>query len=193
MNITIDTSDLASPLLANLRRKLTDKTGLHARMAGEAERFVKTRGMATAAGEHRSANRLGAAPTGHLEKAYQQIESQSGADAASLLVPRASRLRAAFGAYVVRPGAGKTYLTIPVAAAAYGKRAGEIEGLEFMRVGPNKTPILAKPDGKDRITTYFILVKKADIAEDAGLIPFPELYQQAADAAELYLLEENLI
>lgn len=192
MELVIDITDTSAESLQLIRRKLADKAGLHARMAGEAEKFIKTRGRATSAGEHRTATRLGATPSGHLEKAYQQIEGQSDATAASLLVPRATRLRAAFGAYVLTPGAGKTYLTIPVAAAAYGKRAGEIDGLQFMRVGPNKTPILAKPDGQGRITTYFILVKKANIAEDAKLIPFAEIYQTAADAAELYLLDDSV-
>lgn len=190
INLTIDITDTSADALQAIRTKLADKSGLHARMAAESEKFIKTRGRATSAGEHRSANRLGATPTKHLEKAYQQIESQSTTEAASLLVPRSTRLRAAFGAYIAVPGSGKTYLTIPVAAAAYGKRAGEIPGLEFMRVGPKKTPILAMDDGKGHITTYFILVKKASFPEDTGLIPFEEIYQTAADAAELYLLED---
>lgn len=193
MQLTIDITDHSAEALEALRKKLQDRGSLHAAMAAETEKFIKTRGRATAAGEHRSASRLGATASGHLEKAYRAIESQSSATTALILVPRATRLRAAFGSYVVTPGPGKTYLTIPVAAAAYGKRAGEIDGLEFMRVGPKKTPILAKDDGNGRITTYYILVEKSEIKEAAALIPFEDLAQTAADAAELYLLPEKLI
>ena len=191
MKVDITISDGASIALQHLGSRCADGAQLHARLAGEAEKFVKERGRQTAATEHRSASRLGAAPTGHLENAYQAVESLSTDSSAALLVPRASRLRAAFGGYTVKPGAGKTYLTIPVAAEAYGKRAGEIEGLEFMRVGPRKTPILARPDGDGRITTFYLLAKQAAIPEDRGLIPFDDLAAHAADVAELYLLEER--
>lgn len=191
MKVDITISDGASIALQGLSTRLADGAQLHARIAGESEKFVKERGRQTAADEHRSASRLGAAPTGHLEKSYQAIESASSPDSASLLVPRASRLRAAFGGYTVRPGAGKKYLTIPVAAEAYGKRAGEIDGLEFMRVGPKKTALLARPESEGRMTTFYLLVKQAEIPEDRGLIPFDDLAAHAADVAELYLLEEG--
>jgi hypothetical protein len=188
MTITIDLTNTAAEALQAIHTRLADSGNIHAAMAGSAERFIKNFGTEAASARHGSANRLGAKPTGHLTKAYQDIEAQSDASSARLLVPRASRLRAAFGGYTVRPGAGKTYLTIPVAAEAYGKRAGEIQGLEFMRVGPKKTPILARPDGNGRITTFYLLAKEADIPADEGLIPFDDMTAQAADAAELYIL-----
>jgi hypothetical protein len=87
--------------------------GLHAdaRIAGDAEIFLKKAGKQIAATQHRTANTLGATPTGHLGEAYEGIESSSGADKIELLIPGASRLRAAFGSYVVRPKNSK-YLTI---------------------------------------------------------------------------------
>ena len=188
MNITIDLSGLAAEELQGLRTRLANAPMIHAAMAGAAEVFVKDFGARTSQGEHATANRLGANPTGHLAKAYQDIEATSDRSAARLFVPRASRLRAAFGEYTVRPGAGKTYLTIPVAAEAYGKRAGEIDGLVFMRVGPRKTPILARPDADGGITTFYYLSKESKIKEDAGLIPFDDMTSQSADAAELYVL-----
>lgn len=186
MTITIDVSNLAAEELQALRTRLADSGPIHAAMASAAETFVKDFGAKNQ--EHRSASRLGASPTNHLFKAYRDIESQSDASSARLLVPRATRLRAAFGGYTVRPGNGRKYLTIPVAAAAYGKRAGEIPDLQFMRVGPKKTPILARPDGNGRITTFYLLAKQAVIPADEGLIPFDDMTAQAADAAELFIL-----
>lgn len=188
MTITIDVSGMAAQELQGLRTRLADSSATHSVIAGKAESFIKNFGQQTSQREHRTANRLGASPTNHLAKAYQSIEGQSDADSARLLVPRASRLRAAFGAYTARPTGGRKYLTIPVAAEAYGKRAGEIPGLVFMRVGPKKTALLAKPDGDGGITTYFLLVKKAEFKADPSLIPFEDLTSQSADAAELFIL-----
>lgn len=188
INLTVTTT--GPDQAATAAARLASPAGLHARMAGAAERFLKAFGRKTRQTEHNTANRLGAKPTGHLEDAYSRVKSSSNEAAASLWVPGGSRLRAAFGSYTVRPTGGRKYLTIPVAEAAYGKRASDIPDLVFMRVGPKKTPRLARPDG-DRITTYFLLAKEATIPEDPGLIPFDDLYAEAADAAELYLLEEE--
>jgi hypothetical protein len=186
MTINIDLRDTASEAVQGMRTRIADSATVHAVIAMSSERFVKDFGARNQ--EHRSAARLGARPTGHLYKAYQDIEGASDASSARLLVPRSSRLRAAFGGYTARPTGGRKYLTIPVAAEAYGKRAGEIQGLEFMRVGPKKTPILARPDGQGRITTFYLLAKQADIPADEGLIPVEAMTRQAADAAEQYIL-----
>lgn len=190
ISITLDLGGTPEELAA-IAGRLDDLTGAHNAMATAAESALKDFGRNTTQ-EHRTATRLGAAPTGHLTKAYQQVEGQSDRASARLLIPRASRLRAAFGKYTVRPGPGKTYLTIPVAAEAYGKRAREIDGLVPMRVGPRKTPILARPNADGGITTYYLLATKADIKEDTGLIPFDDLTATARDAAEIYILSGNL-
>lgn len=187
MYLTITLSDDASAALRRLWTVTAERAPMHAAMAGATEVFLKKFGAQTSQTEHRTAERLGAAPTGHLGDAYARIESGSDAEAMRIFIPGASRLRAAFGAYTVKPGPGRKYLTIPVAAEAYGKRAGEIPDLEFMKVGERKTPILAKPNGGDRFTTYYLLVKQATIPADPGLIPFDDLAEEAVDAAEEYL------
>jgi hypothetical protein len=188
LRVDIDTSGLDTRELADLSARMQDSAGLHARIAGDAEIFVKERGKVTAAGEHRSASRLGAIPTGHLSEAYEGIESISTAQSASLLVPGATRLRAAFGRYVITPKNGSKFLTIPVAREAYGKRAGEFEDLFFMRAGPRKTPLLARDAGQGFQTMYF-LTPKAEIPEDKNLIPFDDLAEEARDSAEAFIDE----
>jgi hypothetical protein len=195
--------------LAEFAASLQDPSGLHARMAGEGEKFVKARGAETAAGEHRTANRLGANPTGHLAEAYEGIEGVSDESSARLLIPGATRLRAAFGRYVLEPRNGSRYLTIPVHRDAYGRRAREIDDLFFMRVGPRKTPVLARrTEGEEntllrarpnqrrarrRFATaeiLYVLVGKVTIEEDRGLIPFDDLAEEARDSAEAYIDEQ---
>ena len=186
MHLTIQLSDDASASLRRLWTVTTNCAEMHAAMAGATEIYLKKFGAETSQTKHRTAERLGATPTGHLADAYSEIESGSDGAAMRLFIPGASRLRAAFGSYTVTPGSGKKYLTIPVAAEAYGKRARQIDGLQFMVVGPNRTPILAKSSG-DRLTTYYLLVKSAMIPADPSLIHFDVLAEEAVDAAEEYL------
>lgn len=186
MKIDITITDNATGPLQGLRKGIVQRGPMHARIAAEAEEFIKAHGAGISASEHRSANRLGAKPTGHLARAYQAIESGSDDSSAFLRVPRASRLRAAFGDYVVRPGSGKKYLTVAVHPEAYGRRAGEFRDLFFVRLGPRQTPALARKAGTGMEVMYW-LTRSATIKQDRGLIPFEGLASAAQDAAEAYL------
>jgi hypothetical protein len=187
ITVTIEAGQTTAELAA-IAAAVGNREGIHARMAGETERWIKGPDVAgkVSGAQHRTANKLGAAPTQHLEKAYQDIEGQSDADSARLLVPSHSRLRAAFGEYTVRPGPGKKWLTIPITAAAYGKRAGKISGLAFILDREEQTAMLVKRTGKT-FKPYYLLVRKATIREDATLIPFPELEEVARLAVGVYI------
>ena len=181
--LTITLSGDAAATLQRLRIGLADRKRLHSRIAGEAELFLKEYGRDTVARQHRSATTLGAMPTRHLERAYASIESVSNADAATLLIPRASRLRAAFGDYVILPGSGRKYLTIPVHRDAYGRRAGEFTNLVFVRVGPRQTAALSRKVPNGGLEIMYFLTRQAKIKQDRGLIPFDKLREEAADVA----------
>lgn len=190
VTLTINLTGDAAERLQRLRGGLAGRAKLHARLAATTEAWLKDYGRATAADQHATADRLGAAPTRHLERAYASVESKASESAAILLIPRASRLRAAFGDYILRPGSGKKYLTIPVCAAAYGKRAGEFSDLVFVRVGPRQTPALARSEkGAGGLTIYYWLVKATRIHADRNLIPTELLLDEASDAASAYCLE----
>lgn len=199
---------VAPEFAGRLASALQNRSSLHAAMAMAAEKFVKDRGRATSATEHATANRLGGRPTNHLTRAYEAIESKSDPQGASLLIPSASRLRAAFGAYTVRPTGTRKYLTIPVHGDAYGKRAGEIPDLFFMRLGPRRTPVLARrvqaPESQDlrartgqrraqrRFTqaeVMYVLVKQVTQQADPGLIDFAGIQATANDTAEAWVDE----
>jgi predicted transcriptional regulator len=208
MKLTIDISDRLEEELSQIAAGLRDKGPLHAQIATDAEAFVKARGAATAATEHRTANSLGANPTGHLVDAYQAIEGQSSAEGALLLVPSGGRLAAAFGPVTIRPKSSK-FLTIPVAKDSYGKRAGEFgDELFFLRVGPKRQPVLARRqervetggfnrskgkryDNSKPLEVLYVLTTESNIPEDRNLIPFDDLADAALDSTEEYL--DNLI
>ena len=157
-----------------LVERLEDRRGMHGEIAKAAEKFTKE--FVSRVPDHATATRLGAKPTGHLART------------ARVRVPRASRLRAAFGTYVVRPGPGRKYLTIAQAAEAYGRRAKEIEGLVPMRVGPMRQLVLArKGEGGKGMTTFYRLVTEATIPEDRSLLPLDQLPEVARRVAAAYL------
>ncbi len=209
--VTLDIREDLAESLADLQRDLLDKTGLNARIAGDAEKFIKARGRETSTTEHRTANKLGATPTGHLADAYEAIESHSDADSATLLIPPASRLRAAFGTYDVEPKTGK-FLTIPTHKDSYGRRAREFDDL-FVMARPGKALMLARrasaeddPESKlilrarpnqrrksrdkdARIEVLYILLAKTTIPEDRDLIPFDDLKDEAIDSGQRYIDE----
>ncbi len=185
LRVEIEMGGLSAEDLQTIVDSLEDRTELHAQIAGDAERFMQDVGPAIAAGNHTTANRLGASPTGHLADAYEGIESIYDAASAALLIPQASRLRAAFGSYTVEADDGG-YLTIPVNAASYGRRAREFSDLKPIRVGPKKTLILARVEGP-QLETMYLLVESVDIPEDPTLIPFQELANEAGRSAGEYI------
>jgi hypothetical protein len=209
MSMQIKVSVSNDVLLDELGNVLSDRRGLYARLAGDAEAFMRRVGPGIAAQNHRTADTLGARRTGHLENAYAAIEGDSDNDEARLWVPRASRLRAAFGAYRLTPVNGSRYLTLPVHPDAYGRRARELRDLFFMRVGPAGVPVLARraegrqQEGLKRRTyqrrkararytvaeILYVLATSVDIPAQPGLIPFDELTETIGISAEAYLDE----
>jgi len=209
IHFKIDISAEISESLADLQDGLRDQVGLHARIAGDSERWVKGADVAgkISAEQHRSAETLGAAPTGHLAEAYEGIESTSDNLSATLLIPGASRLRAAFGDYEIIPKKPNGFLTIPVAKDSYGKRAGEFgDEIFFALVGPKRQPVLARRqervetesiqnrspkgkrhDNKKPLEVLYILTRKSKIKEARSLIPFDKLEEIAALAASDFI------
>ncbi len=185
LQLTINVSGLSSAQMAAAAAAMGDGAKLNDRVAVDAEKFVKKRGRITAATEHKTAESLGARPTGHLLNAYEAIQHVSDATSATLLVPRASRLRAAFGKYVCTPKPPRKFLTIPTAAAAYGHRAREFSDLKFIRSKLGRL-FLVRKDAQGNIEPMYLLVQRAEIPEDPALIPFEDLFANARDSAEAY-------
>lgn len=102
-----------------LARVLQNRSGMHARMAMDATQFVRDYLLQTP--RHRTAERLGASPTGFRAKNAQALQATSDADQATIRIPRRTGLGRAFGDIVIVPGAGRTYLTIPNDPRTYGK------------------------------------------------------------------------
>lgn len=177
-DIQVDTAgtQAARSNVRRVRGTFEQRRGLHAEIAGEAERL--TRGYLRGLNRHKSANRLGAEPTGHLEAASRSVESGSDDEQAYVRIPRSTGLFRAFQDFVIKPGPGRTYLTIPAHKKTYGRRAGEFE-LSFTILG-GRWPALVFTETWE---LAYWLRRVVKIAQDRTLLPSREAYGVAMRGA----------
>lgn len=189
--INIDVTDTVTPALAELSRRLQNRTGLHEYIAAKEENVFRTYLRGQASFRHRTAQSLGATPTGELERASQSPEGTATAEGAMISLRPGHLFARAFREVVIKPGPGKKYLPIAVNAEAYGKRPLEFgESLRFMLVGPKKTPILSQEGSGDTRETMYVLVKSVRQKQDRTLLPSDEMVtKEAEEAAKDYLLD----
>lgn len=156
---------------------LRDRRGLHGAIATLA--FEVTRAHLRDLNRHETAERLGAAPTGHWEEAAEKTLATFDAESAVVTIAQPGIRRVA-GPITISPQSGR-YLTIPVIAAAYGRRAGEFADLEFALLGPRRTPALVRPGPAGQAgTVFYLLVEQVTQPQDRSLLPSDEVYRQCA-------------
>jgi len=119
LTIEVRGIDEAAWTLQALRSTLANRAPLHAALAVEAGNF--TRDYLRTTPRHKTAQALGATPTGFREKSAQKISAVSDADGAVLRIPRTTGLGRAFGDVTITPRPGRTYLTIPAHKETYGR------------------------------------------------------------------------
>jgi len=185
--IQIQVAVKGTAVMQRLAGGLDNRAPLHARVAVNALDHVQkyVRGL----NRHRTATRLGAAPTNHLHNQAKRIESRSDDLAATLLFPRASRLRAAFGTYTVRPKNGRKYLTIPAHRLTYGKRVSDVEEPLFFKMVGGRFKALCFQKGNLAGTVAYWLREEVTIKEDRTLVPFAELPEVTRRVAVAYIDE----
>lgn len=187
LRITVDEVPAARGAVETLRAHLRDRRRLHASIAGEAEKLTTRylRGL----NRHATARRLGAKPTHHYENAARGVESASDQSGAEVRIPRSTGLARAFGDLVIRPGSGRTYLTLPAHRRTYGKRAREFD-LDFRIVGGRHAALVFASGDTDAGTVAFWLRKMVRIPQDRSLLPSDRAYTAAAEgAADRYARE----
>lgn len=189
VEITVHGAQEANAALATLSRGLEQRAAFHAELAGDAERLTRDYLIKISRERHRTANRLGANPTGHLARAAGAVESSSSDEQATVRIDHPGIIRA-FEDVLIRPGPGKKYLTIPLIAEAYGTTASEQKLLGNMLVfirtrGGGKGGVLMKPGGEagGMGTAWYLLVEKVRQSQDRTLLPSDEAYAQVARVA----------
>ena len=192
MNVKIHVTDLGTPAVQGVINRLGNTRDLNATIATQAEKTTVSYIAKIALGRHKTAQSLGATPTGELERAALRVTSSFSDTVATVEVPRFLFARA-FGDITIRPTGGKKFLTIPLSSASYGKTAGELRMAGWKIFRPGKFQILLGYLGKlpkgQPATKLFALARSAFQKQDRTLLPSDETYRaEARVAATTYAL-----
>ena len=135
---------------------------------------------------HRSAQELGAQPTGILGKAATRTTWRASTDSGEVLIPTPA-VRRAFHDVEIRPRNSKA-LTIPAAPEAYGKRAAVLAALGWSIFRPRKKRFLmgARPGDEPKVLYY--LVGRVNQPQDRSLLPSDEEINSTAAAAMMSVI-----
>lgn len=146
-----------------------------------------------AASRHKTAARLGAAPTGHLEEAARTMLIQADADHGAVEV-RSPGFARALGPLTVRARRAKA-LTIPLDRAAHGRRAAELKRMGwslFRAPGPALRGILLGKGPSGEVRALYALRPSVTLPHDPGLLPKHEALAQTTKAALAQRLQSAL-
>ena len=139
---------------------------------------------------HTSANRLGATPTGHLEEAARTMTATANATEGEVQI-FSPGFRRVFGALTITTRTARA-LTLPLDAASYGKRAGELqrEGWQLFR-SPAKglrAILLGKHPGSGEVKALYLLRARVTLPQDRALLPSDKAMASAVhNAVATYL------
>ena len=125
---------------------------------------------------HGTASRLGAYPTGHLEKAAASTDPHADADAATVTIasPGISRV---FRPLEIAPKRAQS-LTIPVHWLGYGQRASEVSDVYRLFRPKGKDYLMADVEGTP--TVIYLLRKAVTVPQDRTLLPSDEALNKSA-------------
>jgi hypothetical protein len=181
---------------------ITDRTDLHHYMGERARELTRNYLIEIAQTRHATATRLGAAPSGHWAQAAEKTTVTSDSDGATVTIKQPGIGRVAHDV-VIKPGAGKKYLTIAAIAEAYNRRAYRLTNLALMfrvKDGQRRPVALVerkaseikygrlKKDGSRSVThtasrigrVWYWLVKSVRQKQDRSLLPSDEKYRLSA-------------
>lgn len=138
-----------------------------------------------AAVHHKTAWKLGAQPTGHLEKAAATMQHESSADSATVTI-NSPGIKRVWGEVTIRPIKAKA-LTIPVHWLAYGKRVGELQ----------RTMTVYRPKGSDFLATtidqvmtpLYVLRAAVTLPQDRLILPSDAALGQSVRTGYLFKIK----
>lgn len=191
IDIDVEIDESATPAVAAVADALADRTPLHEAMAPVLENTVRDHLIAIEPVMHKTAQRLGAKPTGYLARRARQIESSADASAAIVTIGGSVEIFARVaGPVLVRPQVAR-HLTIPATSLAYGRRAREITGLRFVRFA-NGTKALAAIEGKGKerkLTVHYWLQEQVTLPQERNLLPSDSAMIAAMELGAVQYLE----
>lgn len=154
------------------------RTDLHAAAAEALAEFVGAHIRSYAGTKHATAQSFGASPTRHYEDGAAAISTAADASAGTVTIPIPGISRA-WGDVTIRPGAGKTKLTIPAKSGGsevYGKTVKMLKaaGWRFSsgRKGtPQEKLLFGRFRDEKESKVMFILKESVTQRRDPSLLP----------------------
>ncbi|MES2597183.1 MAG: hypothetical protein V4662_17685 [Verrucomicrobiota bacterium] len=203
MKTVIARRDDASPFLKDLQASLKPNSAasrqLRGGIAARLEKLTRNHILFASASRHKTAQRLGATPTGYLVRLAQSVETEvnPGANTPCRVYVYGEIFSRVDGPVKVRPRR-KQWLAIPATRLAYGRRPHEIPGLRFMLMKKDKLAALVstvrggKPDAKGRkpVKIWYWLKKGVTLPQDQGLLPTAKHYADEMELAAIDFLIE---
>lgn len=183
--LSIDVIGLAEATgeLQRIRAAFADRRELHGLIAGDARDL--TRDFVAKDASHKSAQLLGATPTGFRKESAKRITAVSNEEFAAVKIPRNTGLGRAFGDIIIVPGSGRTYLTIPADIETYGKSARLFPQDSFhfavLQTHRGPAPVLMwskTSGGHTKGTVAYWLRRKVIQKQDRTLLPSEEDYRK---------------
>lgn len=183
MTVSISITGNAGSFLQRLHAELVNPAGFNARIATNAEVFLREFIRKTVATRHATARRLGAAQTGFLERAVNAITSKSNAAAATLQIANAGFARAVRDVTIV-PTHGAQALTLAMNAESYGVRAREFEARGhplFIIRTKGKAFLVRSGENSKTLIFLYKLVKSVFQKKDPSLLPTSAEFGEVAE------------
>ena len=119
---------------------------------------------------HISAHRLGATPTGHIEKGARATHFTASSDSAEVIIPIAGLSRA-FRPLTITPRTANA-LTLPISSHSYGKRVGDLRANGWNIFRPKgKDTLWGKLQDEDDAVPLYVLKKRVQLKQDRSLLP----------------------
>jgi hypothetical protein len=188
LDVTIEADDEVTPWLARVARDIEggkNVNGVNGFISREMAKGVRDHLVRIAPSRHKTAMRLGAAPTGHLTDGAQAVSARPSDEGVVIDLPIPG-IRRAFQDVTIVPVMSK-WLTIAATGEAYGRRARSFADLRFIPFRENLAALARKgPDGE--MDVMFWLKKSVFQRQDRTLLPSDEeLLQMAEDGAEAFI------
>jgi len=176
VEISIKQSPVPDALIRSLSPEA--RTDLHASAAEAVAEFVGSHIRSYSGSKHSTAQAFGAPPTRHYEDGVAAISTSADAEAGTITIPIPGISRA-WGDVTIKPGPGKSKLTIPAKSGApevYGKTVAILKGLGWKfssgrRGTPQEKLLFGRFQDEKESRVMFILKESVTQRRDPSLLP----------------------
>ena len=142
---------------------------MFAAAADKMENLIRRHILRIAPAHHKSAEKLGATPTGHLTKGAHLTVSHATANEAEVIIPIPG-LNRALKPLVITPK-NASALTIPIARQSYGLRAARMRQLGWSLFRPKGKDVLMGAQKDQEAIPLYVLVRRVEQPQDRSLLP----------------------